>query len=153
MMTNQQSVFRSRSMVFISLLLAAATLLFVCRVPDAGAASQKTASQKLFSSPEDALKALVEAVKTKDKTALDLIFGPAAKELRSSDEVQAAAESDEFAKHLAEKTDLVKETDSKVVLHVGNENWPFPIPIVKNDGRWFFDTEAGKEEILNRRIG
>src|SRR5208337_811489 len=75
------------------------------------------------------------------------------KELRSRDEVQDAAEFGEFAKHLSENTNLVKESDSKVILHVGNENWPFPIPIVKRDSRWFFDTEAGKEEILNRRIG
>jgi hypothetical protein len=47
----------------------------------------------------------------------------------------------------------VKEGDAKVILHIGNENWPFPIPIVKKNGQWFYDTEAGKEEILNRRIG
>ena len=111
------------------------------------------ASQKLFSSPEDALKGLVEAVKTNDKAALEQIFGPSAKDLRSSDEVQAAAEFEEFAKHVAEKTSLVKENDSKVIIHIGNENWPFPIPLVKKNGQWFFDTEAGKEEILNRRIG
>ncbi|HUI66898.1 MAG TPA: DUF2950 domain-containing protein [Nitrospirota bacterium] len=111
------------------------------------------ASQKLFSTPEDAVKALVEAVKTHDKDALDQIFGPSAKDLRSSDEVQAAAEFEEFNKHVAEKTSLVKENDGKVILYIGNENWPFPIPLVKTDGKWFFDTEAGKEEILNRRIG
>ncbi|HUH65133.1 MAG TPA: DUF2950 domain-containing protein, partial [Syntrophales bacterium] len=54
---------------------------------------------------------------------------------------------------LAEKTSLVKDGDSKVILYIGNENWPFPIPIVKKDNQWFFDAEAGKEEILNRRIG
>jgi len=59
----------------------------------------------------------------------------------------------EFSKYLAEKTDLVKESDSKVILHIGNENWPFPVPIVKQNDKWFFDTEAGKEETLNRRIG
>jgi hypothetical protein len=110
-------------------------------------------SQRLFSSPEDALKTLTSAVKAKDQTALDQIFGQTGKDLRSVDEVQAAAEFEDFAKHLAEKTDLVKENDSKIILHVGNENWPFPIPIVKYNDQWFFDTEAGKEEILNRRIG
>ena len=67
--------------------------------------------------------------------------------------MQNAAALKAFAKHLSEKTDLVKENDSTVVLHIGNENWPFPIPIVKKDNQWFFDTNAGKEEILNRRIG
>ncbi len=111
------------------------------------------ASQKHFSSPEDALKGLVEAVKAKDNAALEKIFGPSAKDLRSRDEVQAAAEFEEFTKHVAEKTSLVKENGSKVIIHIGNENWPFPIPLVKKDGQWFFDTEAGKEEVLNRRIG
>ena len=110
-------------------------------------------SQKLFSSPEEALQALTTAVKTNDKAALDQMFGPSGKDLRSSDEVQAASEFDEFLKHLAEKTSLVKENDTKVIIHIGNENWPFPIPLVQKNSQWFFDTEAGREEILNRRIG
>jgi hypothetical protein len=110
-------------------------------------------SQKLFSSPEAAVKALTAAVSAKDNTALDQIFGSSGKDLRSGDEVQDAVEFAEFAKHLAEKSNLVKENDSKVILHIGNENWPFPVPIVRYDDKWFFDTEAGKEETLNRRIG
>ena len=110
-------------------------------------------SQRSFSTPEEALKELVEAVKVKDKVALDQIFGPSAKDLRSSDEVQATLEFDEFTKHVAEKTILENEDDAKVIIHIGDENWPFPIPLTKKDGRWFFDTAAGKEEILNRRIG
>jgi hypothetical protein len=138
----------ARRIAFVAAFLAVATLVVVWKVPEAGAASQR-----YFASPEDALKALVEAVKSKDAAELDQIFGPARKELLSDDEVQQAAGLEAFAKHLAEKTDLVKENDSTVILHIGNENWPFPIPIVRKDGQWFFDTEAGKEEILNRRIG
>ncbi|MBF0506794.1 MAG: DUF2950 domain-containing protein [Nitrospirae bacterium] len=148
MNTIQKCVFRSQGMVLIAVLLIAGTVFFNGIVQGAGVTSQKS-----FSSPEDALKSLAEAVKAKDRPALDQIFGPAGKELHYSDRVQAAAEFEEFAKHLAEKTNLVKESDSKVVLHIGNENWPFPIPIVKKDNKWFFDTETGKEEILNRRIG
>ncbi len=150
MVTNQkESVFNSApNIAFIVVFLLVATLVLSWLPPGVGAQSQK-----LFSSPEDALKALVDAVKVKDRAALDQIFGPAGKDLRSSDEVQAATAFEEFSKHLAEKTDLVKESDSKVILHIGNEHWPFPIPIVKKNDQWFFDTEAGKEEILNRRIG
>ncbi len=145
----QKSVFRpSRGTVFIATLFVMAVFIFAWSMPAVGAPSQR-----LFYSPEDALKTLIEAVKAKDKTVLDQIFGPSGKDLRSGDEVQDAAEFKEFAKHLTEKTDLVKENDSKVILHVGNENWPFPISIVKYNDQWFFDTEAGKEEILNRRIG
>jgi len=110
-------------------------------------------AQLLFSSPEEAVKALTAAVNVKGHEALNQIFGPSGKDLRSGDEVQDATELAEFSKYLAEKTDLVKESDSKVILHIGNENWPFPVPIVKQNDKWFFDTEAGKEETLNRRIG
>jgi hypothetical protein len=145
----QKSVFRPlRSMVFIAALFVIPIFIFASSMPALAAPSQR-----LFSSPEDAVKALTEAVSVKDNVALDQIFGPSGKDLRSGDEVQDAVEFAEFAKYLAQKSDLVKQNDSKVILHIGNENWPFPVPIVKYNDKWFFDTEAGKEEILNRRIG
>ncbi len=145
----QKSLFRSsRGKVFIAALLISAAFIVAWCLPVLA-----VPSQKLFSTPEDALKGLVEAVKIRDQAALDQIFGPFSKDLLSGDAVQDAAESEEFDKNVAEKTSLVKETDSKVIIHIGNENWPFPIPLVKKNGQWFFDTEAGKEEILNRRIG
>jgi hypothetical protein len=150
MKTIQQNfVFRSlRRMVFITALFVIAMFIFASCMPAIAAPSQR-----LFSSPEDAVKALTEAVNAKDNTALDQIFGPSVKDLRSGDEVQDTIEFVELAKYLAQKSDLVKENDSKVNLHIGNENWPFPVPIVKYNDKWFFDTEAGKEEVLNRRIG
>jgi hypothetical protein len=145
----QKFVFNSsRRMFFISALFVGAIVIFTSSMP-----AVAVTSQKLFSSPEDAVKALTDAVNAKDKNTLDQIFGPSGKELRSGDEVQDAVEFAEFAKHLAEKSDLIKENDSKVILHIGNENWPFPVPLVKYNDKWFFDTEAGKEETLNRRIG
>jgi len=134
-------------------ILIAALLVIFATVSVWGMPAMAAESQKLFSSPEEALKALVEAAKKEDRAALDQMFGPAAKGLHSSDEVQAAAEFKEFTKHIMEKTSLTKENDSKVIINIGNENWPFPIPLVKLNDLWFFDTEAGKEEILNRRIG
>ena len=133
---------------FIVLFLLTAVFVFAWTIPVVGAASQD-----IFFSPEDALKSLTDAVKTRDKAALNQIFGPSGEDLLSGDKVQDAAEFEELAKHLAEKTSLVKDGDSKVILHIGNENWPFPIPLMKKDNQWFFDTKAGKEEILNRRIG
>jgi len=145
----QKSVFHSlRSMIFIAALFVMAIFIFTWSMPAVAAPSQR-----LFSTPQDAVKALTEAVVAKDNTALEQIFGPSVKELRSGDEVQDSVEFVEFAEYLAEKNDLIKENDSKVILHIGNENWPFPVPIVKYNDQWFFDTEAGKEEILNRRIG
>ena len=145
----QKSVFRfSRGMVFISALFVTTIFILALSMPAFAAPSQK-----LFSSPEDAVKALNDAVNAKNSNALDKIFGPSGKDLRSGDEVQDAAEFVEFAKYLAQKSELVKESDSKIILHIGNESWPFPVPIVKYNDKWFFDTEAGKEETLNRRIG
>ena len=145
----QKSVFRSlRSMVFMAAIFVIVIFIFAWNMQAVAAPSQR-----LFSSPQEAVKALHEAVSAKDNTALDRIFGPSGKDLRSGDEVQEAIEFAEFAKYLAEKSDIMKENDSKVILHIGNENWPFPVPIVKYNDKWFFDTEEGKEEILNRRIG
>lgn len=145
----RKSVFRlPRGMAFVASLLVAAVSIFLWSMPLIAAGPQK-----LFPTPEDALKGLVEAVKTHDNAALEQILGPSAKDLLSGDVVQDAAESDEFAKHVAEKTNLVKENGSKAIIYLGNENWPFPIPLVKTNDQWFFDTDAGKDEILNRRIG
>jgi len=100
------------------------------------------------------MNALAAAAKVKDTNALDAIFGPEAHDLVSPDAVQATDEFVTFVRRLTEKIELVRESDTHDVLQLGADGWPFPIPLVKQtDGRWFFDTLAGKEEILNRRIG
>ncbi len=112
------------------------------------------AKQKSFKSPEEAVRALVAAVKGNDAKELLAIFGSTGKELISSgDEVADKAWRVRFAKAYEETNKLVSENETKIILHVGKGDWPYPIPIVKREGNWFFDTKAGKEEILNRRIG
>jgi len=108
---------------------------------------------KTFSTPEEAVAALAAAVNAKDHDALQDIFGPAAVDLENPDRVQAANERQRFVAAFNTTNQLVRESDNQCVLQVGADAWPFPIPIVKNGGKWSFDTEAGKEEILNRRIG
>jgi len=108
---------------------------------------------KTFTTPEEAVSALVAATSGRSGTDLRAIFGPAAAELQNPDRVQATNEFRSFRSALEETNRLVHETDTKCVLEVGTNSWPFPVPIVKKDGRWFFDTEAGKEEIISRRIG
>ena len=93
------------------------------------------------------------AASAKDTNALQIIFGPATADIANPDRVQAANELNAFTAALNQTNRIVRESDSKCVLEVGENLWPFPIPVVKKDGRWFFDTEAGKDEILNRRIG
>jgi hypothetical protein len=97
---------------------------------------------------------LTHAVKGNDEKELLAILGPAGKELISSgDEIADRTGRDRFVKAFEEMNKLVNENDEKMILHVGSRDWPFPIPLVKKGETWFFDTMAGREEILNRRIG
>ena len=132
--------------------LAAAALLASAFIPAATRAQQ--ADQKTFSSAEGATKALVDAARNDDEKALVEILGPEAKELVSSgDATQDAENRDTFVRRYEEMHRLVREPDSTTTLYIGAENWPLPIPIVKKDKTWYFDTAAGKKEILYRRIG
>ena len=106
-----------------------------------------------FSSPKKAVKALVAATQAGNHAALDAIFGPGVKELLSGDARQDAIEFAAFAKLIAQFSQLTRKADDRYVLNIGDQNWPFPIPLVKKDGAWFFDTAAGREEIINRRVG
>lgn len=108
---------------------------------------------KTFATPEEAVAALVQATSAERGSDLKAIFGPAAAEIQNPDRVQATNEFHTFTAALNEINRLVRESETKCVLEVGPGFWPFPVPIVKKDGRWFFDTEAGKDEILSRRIG
>ena len=117
-------------------------------------ASQKTAPKQLtFATPEEAIKALVDAARSADHAAFADIFGPEGKTLVTGDPVQDAAAFQRFCKEVAKMCAPVPQGDSKVILNIGDQNWPFPIPLVKKDDRWFFDTAAGKEEIIDRHIG
>jgi hypothetical protein len=106
-----------------------------------------------FASPEQAVAALQEAAKAGDPGAMRKVFGPAISEITSSDPVERANNQAHFSQRLAESIELAKQDNGTVILRLGNEHWPFPIPLAQKSGKWFFDTLAGKEEILNRRIG
>jgi hypothetical protein len=134
----------------MALLAIAATvvMLLVC-----GTAHAKSQDQKIFSSPEEAVKAVVDAVKADDTKSLLTIFGPGSKTIiLSGDPVEDEAGRAWFIRHYEEKNRL-EEASGKVTLRAGNDDWPFPIPIVKAGSGWRFDTKAGKEEILARRVG
>jgi hypothetical protein len=118
------------------------------------AAQQQAEKQTLFASPEEAMKTLVDAAKAKDRAALGEIFGPTSlQQLLSGDPVQDNHEMDQFAAAVEKSAKLERVNDAKFTLTIGERNWPFPIPIVKEESRWRFDTRAGADEILNRRIG
>ena len=111
------------------------------------------ADEQTFAAPQDAVNALVAAAGNHDTNALHSIFGPAGHALMSPDVVQATEEYKMFVQRLAEKVQLINNSDSNITLEIGADGWPFPIPLVKQDGQWFFDTAAGREEILARRVG
>ncbi len=116
--------------------------------------SAQEGKQKVFGSPEEAMKALAETVQAGDTKAAMAILGPEGEDILSSgDEVADRNTREEFVKEYQEKVDFVKEREDRVSVILGNDNWPFPIPIVKRGEGWVFDTKAGREEVLNRRVG
>jgi hypothetical protein len=112
-------------------------------------------SFRVFASPEDAGTALLKAAQSGDQNAALAIFGPESKEIIfSGDAVQDKAAVDKFNLAYGVMHRWRKMPDGTQVLLIGADNFPFPIPLKKTgSGQWFFDTAAGKEEILTRRIG
>jgi hypothetical protein len=119
-----------------------------------GVAMGAAARQKSFPTPEEGVQALLEAAQSHDQTTLLAVLGPEAKSLVSTgDPVSDRASNERFVKAYEEAHTLVQSGDTKVVLQIGKDEWPFPIPLIKDSAGWRFDTQAGKEELLNRRIG
>jgi len=113
----------------------------------------RAAQEELFATPDDAVKAFTTAASGKDTNTLEVIFGPVMRELVSADPVQASNGLVHLSTRVSEKVTQVKQSDSFIGLELGMDAWPFPIALVKQNGQWHFDTEGGKQEILNRRIG
>jgi len=99
------------------------------------------------------MQALGKAAQARDQAAMNAILGPDREKLLSGDAVEDARGLARFASNFERFAGLEKVDEGKDTLIVGDEHWPLPIPIVKRDGKWQFDTRAGMEEILNRRIG
>lgn len=163
MRSTQASAWKFSSALLTTAIVCALTL-------PANAAPQskppEQSTQKAFDTPEQAAKALIQAAGTYDVPALLNILGPDSKDLVSSaDPARDKSRSVEFATLAKEKQSVnldPKNIDCATLslgnsgcatLSVGNEAWPFPIPIVKRNGKWYFNTNAGREEILFRRIG
>jgi hypothetical protein len=110
--------------------------------------------QKTFSSPEEASNALVTAVQGNDEKAMLEVLGSHGRQLiYSGDEAEDAHSRANFAEKYREMHRLVDEPDGTTTLYIGARNWPTPIPLVRKGGAWYFDTDAGRQEILFRRIG
>jgi len=145
---------RRVSFIVRFLLLALIVPLSACKKSENPTSPEKP-STIVFASPDDASNALITAVKAGDQNALLAIFGQDAKELiHSGDDVQDKNTGKAFVAKYGEMHRWRDMPDGSQMLLVGADNFPFPIPLKKNaDGKWFFDTAAGRNEVLNRRIG
>ena len=123
-----------------------------------GAASKtlRAETPKAFDSPQQAADVLIKAAADFDVTALDQIFGPEGRDIVFSGEyAQDKKHAVDFAAqaHEKESVSIDPKTGNRAFLLVGDEDWPFPVPLVKKDSKWSFDGKAGRQELLYRRIG
>jgi len=141
----KNGVYRNASMAMVAVSVAVALLMLPV--------SAQEVKQKVFGSPEEAMKAIAEAAQAGDVKGVMAILGPEGEDILSSgDQVADKADLERFLKRYQERVDLVKDRD-RVSVILGNDSFPFAIPIVKKAEGWVFDTKAGREEVLNRRIG
>jgi len=116
-------------------------------------ASQNQQGQQMYASPDDAVKALRAAVEADDRTALGQIFGPEFQSVQTGDKVQDAKNTRHFANAMAMNCRLDKQSDTEFFVDVGTNDYPMAIPLMQTNGQWYFNTVAGKEEIIDRHIG
>ena len=139
---------RKRAMRILSMMIGALVALSVANI--ATAATQ----QRSFGSPDEAATALSQAVKVHDRSAILAILGPSSESwVTSGDAVADRAVGDRFVALFDQKHAIEPEGDAKATLTLGPDAWPFAFPLVKTEGAWRFDTEAGKNELLARRVG
>lgn len=140
-----------RSWHWIRLVALAAAVAFSATAAGATAA---TATQQTFGSPDEAVKALMVAVKAHDPKAMFAVLGAGSRKvIDSGDKVADHNGREKFAAAYDEANKIEMQGDAKAVLSVGKDAWPFPIPVVKAGDAWRFDAKQGAEELLNRRIG
>ena len=132
-------------------------ILAMAVAPVNGPAAAKTApkppKQQTFDSPDAAVLALREAAAKRDKEALRGILGPGVEDFLSGDTVQDRRDFEAFVTHMTYRTELGPVVNNHVTIYIGDNRWPFAVPLASRNGRWYFDAAAGKQELLARRIG
>ena len=131
----------------------AVSLILAFRITSGCARKDAAPAQTRFDSPEDAVVAFVDSLKARDTARLNEILGPDGKQILSSgDEVADQQAREVFLTAYREKAELSNEGD-RAILSIGSEEWPVPVPLVKDGNKWRFDSAAGAQEVLFRRIG
>jgi hypothetical protein len=128
-----------------------ALLVLGCARPAAQPAPP--AQVRTFASPGQAAQALYEAERTNDESAARAILGTGPELTSAGSDIDDKAGREHFVKKYQEMHRLVHEPDGTTILHIGAENWPFPVPLMVKQGRWYFDSDAGGQEVLAREIG
>jgi len=147
-MANEMTTIRVKLSLALSIFLSA--WLFVTPF----ASADDAATQQAFPTPDAAVSALVAADKADDMKTLSSILGPDSDQILSSgDPVADKNAREDFVRRYQEMHRLAYDDQGRVILYIGAGNWPVPIPLVKKDSGWVFDTAAGKDELLFRRIG
>ena len=154
---------RLRSVSILSVLASfciSATVLYSAQIPAAKTVPRppapRFAGARLFDTPQQAADALIDAAEVFDVAALTEIFGPAGDDVVFSGEfAQDRQRAVDFAVEAREKksVSIDPKSGNRAFLLVGKEDWPFPVPLVKSGQKWFFDSKAGRQELLYRRIG
>ena len=144
---------RKLAAVVTAAMLLTLVLIFGSRA-GAGAKPQQQ-REKAFATTEDAANALIEAAEKYDEAALTQILGPDSYDIiHTGEPARDSKKTEEFAARARAKMSVeVNKTNTRATMIVGEEDWPFPVPIVKAGKSWFFDTETGGREILLRRVG
>lgn len=145
---------KARGFILKACAILLVSVSFALGALDQMAEAEEGSAQETFSTPEEAVTAMVEALKTDNIKALAAVFGPGSEDIISSgDPVADRAEQERFVKTYEQKNRLAEESPGKMVLYVGEDDWPFPVPVIKEAGAWRFDAIEGREELLARRIG
>ena len=132
--------------------LISLAIALMAATPQLGGAED--AAQTTFASPAEAMRAIVAAVRANDQAKIEAIMGPGSHDVLSSgDPIADKAEGSRFAARATERTRFEELDSGAVIAHIGKDDWPFAFPLVKDGDRWRFDLAAGRDELLNRRIG
>lgn len=143
-------------LTLLVLFVLVASPAVIAQTAGSSGASSPAAQQKRFATPQAAADALIQSAKSYDLAALTEILGPQSKNLLSTeDPVRDKNSAAEFAAKASQKTAVTVDAKNagRATVLVGDDDWPLPIPIIKKGNEWYFDTKAGREEMLRRRIG
>jgi hypothetical protein len=146
----------NHSTAIVTMVLALACVLFLDHAPKAGAQANNLSKGTGFATPQEAVDALIGAAEKFDEKALATILGPQSYDIiHTGEPVRDREMAVEFATQARAKQSLTKDPQNpqRMILNVGNDEWPFPVPLFKVAGKWYFDTKDGRTEVLLRRIG